>query len=276
MRRLDPAEELGVELLHRKVGDGAIHQDGDVAPAGPLGDHLNRNARRAQRPEHPLQDLVAASHVADEAEHRMLRRDADGGNATQLLLQAGQAVRHPRLAPQLGGVQRHGDAHLAGGHHVHRHLVGGHHSKHLCQKAVLAQHAGGHNVKHAHILLPHHRGQQAGAHVPVPGDECPRGSHVVAVLHPNIQVTLAADGRLHGQRVQHLGPEIRQLRRLLVRQERDGDSIGGDAGVCSQHPVHVLPHLHLIHAQRPAQHRGGQVGAATAEGGDGAALLALR
>ncbi len=56
---------------------------------------------------------------------------------------------------------------------------------------------------------------------------------------------LRADGRGHRLRMDHLGAEIRQLHRLVVRQRVDDGGVGHAARIGAQHAVHVGPDVDL-------------------------------
>ena len=71
-------------------------------------------------------------------------------------------------------------------------------------------------------------------------------------------------------RVQHLGAEVGDLRGLAVVHLREEARVGHRPGVGGEDPGHVLPEHDARRAERAGEQRRGQVGAAAAEGGDGA------
>ncbi len=72
--------------------------------------------------------------------------------------------------------------------------------------------------------------------------------------------------------MQDLGPVIGELGRLAQVQLRDDAGVGYHARIGGEKTGHVFPERHFARAQGPAHQRGGQIGAAAAEGGHGALL----
>mmetsp|Transcript_95238 Transcript_95238/g.226800 ORF Transcript_95238/g.226800 Transcript_95238/m.226800 type:complete len:253 (-) Transcript_95238:570-1328(-) len=75
-------------------------------------------------------------------------------------------------------------------------------------------------------------------------------------------------GRQHRSRVHHLGAKGGQLRRLLEGQNPDRLRRCDDPGIRGLHPAHVLPDLDLGGLDRGADHRGREIRAVAAQGGD--------
>ncbi len=85
---------------------------------------------------------------------------------------------------------------------------------------------------------------------------------------------VAADGRRHGLRMDHLGAEVRQLHRLVVRQRVDDLWLRHAARIGRQHAVDVGPDVDLAGIEQRAEDRGGEVAAVAAQRGLHAAAIA--
>ena len=113
-------------------------------------------------------------------------------------------------------------------------------------------------------LLQRHRPRSAGARIAFFGDERARAADVVRVQHAHRNA--AIDSRRDRLRMQHLGPEPRQLRRLDVRNAVDDPRRGDEARIARHHAVDVRPYLDLTRARRRADDRRAVVRAAASEG----------
>ena len=215
----------------------------------------------ADRGQHSSsQRRVTLQAVANRADDRHVVVARDLGK----LLKRGHDRRQPSRV-----VDRHRHAHLGGRHDVHRRLESLEHLEEPAEKAVRHQHPRGGDVHHRHSALRGHRGERAFARRSLASDQ--RSERMCPVRVENPHRNVSRDGRLDRRRVQHLGAEIRQLRRLGKRQVRHDLRVGDDARIGRQHAVHVGPDLNLARAEAGADDRGRKIGAASAQrGGDAA------
>ncbi len=71
--------------------------------------------------------------------------------------------------------------------------------------------------------------------------------------------------RRHGLRMDHLGAEVRQLHRFVIRERVDDLGIGHEARIGAEHAIDVGPDVNLFGVEQRAEDRAGEVAAVTAE-----------
>ena len=63
----------------------------------------------------------------------------------------------------------------------------------------------------------------------------------------------------------HLGAEVRELHRLLVRERVDDRRVGNEARIGAQHAVDVGPDVDLVGVEQVADDRRGEIAAVASE-----------
>mmetsp|Transcript_13721 Transcript_13721/g.27568 ORF Transcript_13721/g.27568 Transcript_13721/m.27568 type:complete len:229 (+) Transcript_13721:464-1150(+) len=136
-------------------------------------------------------------------------------------------------------------------------------SKDTSQETIGSQHLRGLNVQQLDVAFERNGSHQTVRFFIVSNDSTD-GSRVIGILHSYWDIILHC--RLHGNRVQHLCPEVGQFTGFVVRDIINGDGIGHQTRVRTQDTIDILPNLDFINLERSPELRSSQIRSSSTQG----------
>ena len=257
--------EPRVHRSQRARGLARIDHHRDVALGGALGDGADVDAGAGERPEHVGGDAGRAGHaVAHDAE------DAVAGQRIDVLNLAvaqfhGKGAAHGR-GGALGVLFRHREADRMLGAALRDQDDG---DPVLTQRAKQPLRGAGHanHPRAFHVDQRHGVDARDALHGVIGrGRRADQGAGLLGrerVPHPDRDAF--GHRRGHRLRMDHLGAEVGQLHRLVVRQRVDYRRVGHAPGIGAEHAVDVGPDVNLGGVEHVAEDRRREVRAVASE-----------